>query len=366
MALSSAELIDEAQAAAALSSADPAETLAASAVSDVEDVGPSSAVVHGLLKNSEMLSKLDECFPHLTQLQHEDVVRLIQSHVSLFSDGPTKTHVLQHDIDVGDSPSIKQHAYRVNPDKRLRLQKQVNYILENSIAEPSSSSWSSPSLLADKPDGSDRFCMDFRKVNGVTKPDCYPLPRIEDCVDKVGGANYVTKLDLLTGYWQVPLTPRAREISAFVTPDAFLRYTVMPFGVRNAPATFQRLVNTVLSGLSGCEAYLDDIVVYSSSWDDHIQQLQAVFERLSDANLTLNVCEFGQATATYLGKIVGRGQVKPVYSKVEAILSFPAPVSRRELRRFLGDGGVLQKLLYHRCCGSAHRSVESQKSLSLV
>lgn len=161
--------------------------------------------------------------------------------------------------------------------------------------------------------GSDRFCTDFGKVNGVTTADCYPLPRVEDCVDHVGSANYGTKLELFKGCWQVPLTPRAREISAFVSPDAFLQYTVMPFGVRNAPATFQRLVNTVLSGLSGCEAYLDHVVVSSSWWDDHMQQLQAVFGRLRDAKLTLNLakCEFGQAAVTYLGKVVGRGQVKP-------------------------------------------------------
>ena len=182
-------------------------------------------------------------------------------------------------------------------------------MLENGIAVPSISAWSSLCLLATKSDGSDRFCTDYRKVNGVTKPDCYPLPRIDDCVDNVGCAKYVTKLDLLKGYWQVPLTPRAQVISAFVTPDAFLEYTVMPFGVRNAPATFQRLVNTVLSGLSGCEAYFDDIVVYSKTWEEHIQQLRVVFGRLSEANLTLNLanCEFGQATVTYLGKIVGRG-----------------------------------------------------------
>ena len=304
-------------------------------------VGVSTDVTHGRLKNSEMLANLHDCLPNLVQYQREDVISLIRSNPNLFSDVPTRTHVLQHDIDVGNSPPIKQHAYRVNPDKRLRLQKQVNYMLENGIAIPSTSAWSSPCLLAAKSDGSDRFCTDYRKVNGVTKPDCFPLPRIDDCVDKVGHAKFVTKLDLLKGYWQVPLTPRAQAISAFVTPDAFLEYTVMPFGVRNAPATFQRLVNTVLSGLPGCEAYLDDIVVYSSTWDDHIQQLRAVFDRLGEANLTLNLakCEFGQATVTYLGKVVGRGQVKPVHSKVEAILSFPPPVTRRGLMRFLGMAG---------------------------
>ncbi len=254
---------------------------------------------------------------------------------------PTRIHVLQHNIDVGQSPPIRQHVNRVNPDKCLRLEKQVNYMLENDIAEPSCSSWISPCLLAYKSDGSDRFCTDCHKVNGVIKPDCYPLPRVEDCVDNVINANYVFKMDLLKGYCQVPHIPRGKEISTFVTPDAFLQYTVMPFGVHNACATFQRLVNTVLFGLSGCEAYLDDIVVYSSTWEEHIKQLYAIFESLSSGNLTLNLakCEFGQATVTYLGKVVGCVQAKPVNSKVEAILSFPVPASQRKLHHFLGMAG---------------------------
>ena len=214
-------------------------------------------------------------------------------------------------------------------------------MLEHGIAEPSLSSWSSPCLLVDKSDKSDRFCTDFRKVNNVTKPDSYPLPRVEDCVDRVGSASYVTKLDLLKGYWQVPLTERAKEISAFVTPDDFLQYKVMAFGMRNAPATFQRLVNTVLSGVPGCEAYLDDVVVHSDTWQDHMEQLSEVFDRLSKANLTLNLakCDFGQATVVYLGKVVGRGEVRTVQAKVEAIHDFPAPASRRDLRCFLGMAG---------------------------
>lgn len=227
--------------------------------------------------------KLENCSPHLTQYQREAVVSLIQCHVSLFSDVPTRTHIVTHNIDVGDSPPIKQHPYRVSPDKRHWLQKQVNYMLQHGTAESSSSS---PCLLAIKSDGSDRFCTDYRRVNTVAKPDCYPLPRIEDCVDNVGSANFVTKLDLLKGYYQVPLTPRAKEISAFVTPDIFLQYTGMPFAMRNAPATFQRLVNTVFSGVVGCEAYLDDIVIYPKSWEEHVRQLLAVFERLAEANLS--------------------------------------------------------------------------------
>ncbi|KAK7909313.1 hypothetical protein WMY93_013997 [Mugilogobius chulae] len=302
---------------------------------------PSVASVQGRLNNSQMLANIDNCFLHLSSAQRTDVVELIESHLSLFSDVPSRTQVLHHDIDVGDNAPIKQHPYRVNPEKRQRLQSQVDYMLSHGIAEPSLSPWSSPCLLAIKSDGSDRFCTDFRKVNGVTKPDSHPLPRMEDCVDRVGSAVFVSKLDLLKGYWQVPLTPRAKEICAFATSDAFLQYTVMPFGVRNAPATFQRLVNRVLRGVPGCEAYLDDIVIHSKTWDEHISQLREVFRRLDNANLTINLakCEIGKATVVYLGKIVGGGMVKPVQAKIEAIAAFPVPVTRRELQRFLGMAG---------------------------
>ncbi len=128
----------------------------------------------------------------------------------------------------------------------------MKYLVENGLAVPSSSAWSSPCLLVPKPDGSHRFCTDYRKVNAITKPDSFPLPLMEDCVDNVGLARFVTKLDLLKGYWQVPLTERAAEISAFVTPNNFFNYTVMAFGLRNAPATFQRLMNTILGDVANC------------------------------------------------------------------------------------------------------------------
>lgn len=175
----------------------------------------------------------------------------------------------------------------------------------------------------------------------MSVPDAYPMPRMEDCVAHVGSASFVSKLDLLKGYWQIPLTPRASEISAFVTPDSFLQYTVMAFGMRNAPATFQRLINIVLSGVPNCEAYLDDLVIYTDTWDDHLKVLETVFQRLEQANLTINLakCEFGKATVTYLGKQVGQGQVRTVQEKVQAIKDYPVPTTRRELRRFLGMAG---------------------------
>lgn len=158
--------------------------------------------------------------------------------------------------------------------------------MENGLAVPSSSAWSYPCLLVPRPDLTARFCTYFRKVNNVTKPDSCPIPRMEDCVDSVGSAKFVTILDLLRGYWQVSLTPRASEISDFVTPDSFLQYSVMPFGLQNALTTFQRLMHLVLSDVNNCQVCF---VAYFESGSEHKNTLEVIFERLRDANLTLNL-----------------------------------------------------------------------------
>lgn len=232
------------------------------------------------LPNSEMLKTLPTQLCHLTSAQQNDITALIGHFPSLFGNVPTRTSVVMHDIDVKGAKPVKQHPYRVNPVKRSLMRQETNYLLEHGLAVPSSSPWSSPCLVEAKPDGSPRFITDFRKVNALTVSDSYPLPRIEDCVDTLGSSKFVSKLGLLKGYWQVPLTEHASEISAFVTPDRFLQYTVMAFGMCNAPATFQRLINTVLSGLSNCNAYLDDLIVHT---------MINTFRHLSKYSLTLRV-----------------------------------------------------------------------------
>ena len=189
------------------------------------------------------------------------------------------------------------------------------------------------------------MCTDYHKVNSVTKTDSFPIPRIDDCIDKVGNSKYVTKFDLLKGFWQVPLTDRAKEVSAFATPNGLYQYKVMPFGMKNSPATFQRLVNNVICGLDGCDAYIDDVIIYSDSWSDHLQRIRKFFDRLSKAKLTVNLAktEFCHATVTFLGHLVGQGQVKPLEAKVNAISEFPVPKCKRQLMRFLGMAGYYRK-----------------------
>lgn len=146
-----------------------------------------------------------------------------------------------------------------------------------------------------------RFCTDFHKVNLVTKPDLFPVPRMDDCIDQVG-PKFASKFDLLKGYWQVPLSNRAHEIATFIIPNGLYSYKVMPFGLRNSAATFQRLVNHVVGDMQGCAVYLDSVVIYSNTWDTHLERMRELFIRLAEAKLTVNLakCEFARATVTYL------------------------------------------------------------------
>ena len=294
---------------------------------DKSDPGPSK------LENSDILRNLNNKLSHLEPSQQEELKQLIHEYEHLFPDIPTRTDKIYHDVIVEDSKPIKQHPYRMNPLKRKYLQDEVKYLLENDFIEPSQSNYSSPCILVPKSNGTYRMCTDYRKVNSVTKTDSFPIPRIDDCIDKVGNSKYVTKFDLLKGFWQVPLTDRAKEVSAFATPNGLYQYKVMPFGMKNSPATFQRLVNNVICGLDGCDAYIDDVIIYSDSWSDHLQRIMKFFDRLSKAKLTVNLAktEFCHATVTFLGHLVGQGQVKPLEAKVNAISEFPVPKCKRQL-----------------------------------
>ena len=293
------------------------------------------------LQNSQILNDLGTKLSHLPSVQRKELAEVITQYREVFPDVPSKTNLIEHDVDVGDSAPIKQHPYRVSPMKKELLDKEVQYMLKNDIIEESQSNWSSPCILVPKHDSGFRFCTDFRKVNDKTKSDSFPIPRIADCIDQIGNAKLVSTFDMLKGYWQVPLTQRAREISAFVTPSGLYQYKVMPFGMKNAPATFQRMVNKLVRDIDGCEGYIDDVVIFSDNWSDHIRQIERFFQIMREAKLTINLMksEFGKATVKYLGHIVGQGQVRPLDAKIQTIVKYPIPTSRKELARFLGMAG---------------------------
>ena len=189
-----------------------------------------------------------------------------------------------HQLDTGDSAPIKQYARRILFSLCGPVEEAVNDMLQRGIVRPSSSPWTSPIVLVKKKEGTYRFCVDYRKINAVTKMAVFPLPRIEDYLDALAGVQYFTTLDLASGFWQVPVHPDSIEKTAFVSHMGSYEFLVMPFGLKNAPATFQKLMADVLRGLSQevCMDYIDDILVVGKSADEHLVNLRTVLQRRID------------------------------------------------------------------------------------
>lgn len=300
-------------------------------------------------QNPAVFSQLSTKLAHLEPSQQSDIHRLLSRYPAVMRDRPGLTSLVVHDICVGEAKPIKQVPYRVNPEQRAVLSREISAMQELGLIKEDHSPWSSPVVLVKKPDGSSRVCVDYRKVNQLIAPDSYPLPRLEDCIESVGRAKFISKFDLLKGFFQIPLTPRAQQIAAIVALGKVYVPLVMPFGLSTAPTAFQSLMNKVLSHVPGVAVYIDDIVVFSDTWSQHVSQLDSVFQALAEANLVLNLfkSDFGHAEVTYLGHVVGRGELAPIRSKVSAICNLPPPANRRALRRFLGMIGFYRKFVHN-------------------
>ena len=211
----------------------------------------------------------------------------------------------------------------------------------------SDSPYASPVVLVKKKDSTLRFCVDYRDLNSITVFDPRPMPRINEVLNKVSRARYISKIDLTKGYWQVPVEPGARMKSAFVTPFGQYQFRVMLFGMVNSGATFVRLVNKVLMGCEEfSDAFIDDIGIFSEEWKFHLCHLRSVFESLRAAKLTAkpSKCSFGFSELEFLGHIAGSGNIRPVEDKVSAIEQFPVPKSKKQVRSFLGLIGIIVSL----------------------
>ena len=214
----------------------------------------------------------------LTVEQNRAAQDLLNEYANLFSQGKQdlgRTDLTQHRIDTGMVPPIKQAARRMPFHKKREVIKLVKDMESQGIIQPSQSAWASPIVLVQKKDGSVRFCIDYHKLNEVTKKDSYPLPRVDDLLDSLGGAQWFSTLDLASGYWQVQMDPASKEKTAFSTPLGLYEFNVMPFGLCNAPGTFQRLMELILAGLEWetCLIYLDDVIVFGHSFEEHLERL---------------------------------------------------------------------------------------------
>ena len=239
----------------------------------------------------------------------------------------------------GAAPVAKP-MYRLNKVERLVLKDEVLSLLQKGYIEPSSSPFASPVHFVQKKDGSMRMVIDYRAVNDITVKNRFPLPRIDDLLDELQGAKIFSSLDLRSGYHQIRIADEDAPKTAFRTPEGLYHFRVLPFGLCNAPATFQRVMNKVFAPVIGkfVVIYMDDILVYSKTPEEHVLHLREVFKLLRDAKLyvKLSKCDFWKTELVFLGYTVGADGIKPNPSKIAAVQEWPSPKNVKELRSFLG------------------------------
>jgi len=226
----------------------------------------------------------------LTQQEQEQLYVVLSQYGDVFADNSGdlgKTDEIQHTIETGDSPPVRQPARRIPVAQQEEVRKLLREMQENNVIQPSRSPWAAPVVLVKKKDGSTRFCVDYRKLNVVTRKDAYPLPRIDDTLQSLAGSKWFSTIDLLSGYWQVGIAEKDKAKTAFITQEGLFEFNVMPFGLCNAPATFQRLMNLTLSGMlwSECLVYLDDIIIFGRTFKEHLEHLASVLGRLREVGL---------------------------------------------------------------------------------
>ena len=287
---------------------------------------------------------------HLSSTQQQQLKALFQEFSDIVSQGEDDlgcTLLLKYTIKTDGLP-LRQLYRRQNPAVRREEMAQVQQMLSTGVIRPSNSPWALPVVMVKKKDGSLRFCVEFRQLKAATMKDAHPIPRIDDLLDSLHGARWFSTLDLNSGYWQVSIQERDKEKTAFCTSSGqLLEFNQVPFGLCNAPATFSRLMDCVLAGLhwETCLFYLDDIIVFAATWEEHPAHIRQVFERLRHAKLKLGAdkCTFAAREVSYLGHRVTEEGLLPDPSLLAAIREISPPQNATKVRSFLGLTG------YYRC-----------------
>lgn len=273
--------------------------------------------------------------------QFRDLLKQYQDIFSLKGQPLGRTDITLHDIEVGEADPIKCRMRRPPLGLKQEAMEEEERMKKLGAIEPSDSPWASPVVLVRKKDGTLRYCIDYRRLNEITKKDSYPLPNMQDCLESLGGAKHFSTMDLSAGYWQVGMTEAAKDKTSFYGIGGGLwRFNVMPFGLCNAPATFERLMERVLGQLQWqiCLCYLDDIMVFSSTVTEHLDHLETIFQRLRAAKLKLKPkkCHFFRKEVTFLGHIVSSEGIATDPAKISKVQDCPAPRDVHEVRSIVG------------------------------
>jgi len=320
-----------------------------------EDVRINHVLKEPKLEPRKFEEYLQEKLAHLKIAERRTLEPVLRKYKHLFYGlGSTQlgcTSQVEHSIETGDAKPIKRSPYRIPHTLKSVVDEHIDDMLQREIIEPSMSPWSSSIVLVQKKSRDNsvkyRFCIDYRALNAVTKPDAYPIPNIVDTLDSLGQSKIFSVLDMASGYFQIAIKPDHKEKTAFSCHRGHFQFIKMPFGLNNAPATYQRCIDVVLMGLKGidCLVYLDDIICFSATMEEHAQKLYTIFERLERANFRIQPekCVFATDTVEYLGHICTPLGIRPDPKKIRAIEEYPVPKTVRDIRAFIGLAGYYRR-----------------------
>ena len=315
---------------------------------------------HGVSDESHTIAGIDSIAPVNEQGGGEQSIpateqgllsQLLHEHGDLFAESDMdlgRTNVIKMGIDTGDESPIAVKPYRVPFNKRKVIDEQVDKMLDAGIIKPCQSPWQSPVVLVSKKDGTERFCVDYRKLNDKTIKNTWPLPHIDDILAVLGKSKFFSSLDLKSGYWQVELDTEADKMkTAFACHKGLFAFNVLPFGLCNAPSLFSELMNRVVGDLPFVLAYIDDILIFSESESEHIEHIRIVLDRLRDATLKLKKakCSFFKEQINYLGHIVSKDGILPDKEKVSVIQNLKTPTCVKDVRSFVGVTNFYRKFI---------------------
>jgi len=281
---------------------------------------------------------------------HKQIRDMLKTHSSVWDGTLGVIRATEHAIVTPpDALFIRAQPYQTGPFKQQIIADQINKMLKLNVISPSHSAWASPVVIVPKKNGKARFCVDYRRLNNITKKNGYPLPRMRDCLDSLGDAQVFTSLDCTAGYWQVPLRKEDQEKTAFTTHCDIYHRLSMPFGLTNAPATFQRALDIILSGLKWqiCFVYLDDVIIFSANAEQHVKDVDKVLHRLRKAGVIHNLekCTWFSDEIEYLGHIVRSGQLHVHNKNVDALKHAKFPTTKTQLKSFLGMCNVYRRFV---------------------
>ena len=284
--------------------------------------------------------------PDLTAAKRDQIMELIERYPNLFASNPRAPReclAVSHDIRSRTNQTVRCKVRRLPMKWADNINEQVTEMVDNGIIVPSNSPYNSSPLLVKRKDGKQRFVIDFRELNKTTVSDSYPLPNVEELIDQTFGCRYFTQLDLASGYWAIPISEDDRCKTAFSVPRGKFEFTRMPFGLKNAQATFQRNSDKIVQtcqgqGAKGLDSYVDNFIIATDSWDEHVESVGVLLEILEEFNMSLrkDKCEFGLPGLEFLGFYINGSEIRPAKANIDKILEFPEPTSRKKLQSFLG------------------------------